>query len=592
MPGKNEISIEYQKAVSLMDLVIIEENHKLLDIAVNNIEESVLICENPEIELFQMRSDVFFLLPDYLNNPTDSKLIELKKDLKLYKDGYENLCQKLNDYIGNVSKSLMNLFTPSNNLRKEINQIIIQFEKNIENLCIPLISQQQGLDTIDTSNLSEIEKDDLNEDKLNIKYEIIEFKKESEKLNIQYHKLFNQINQAVQILCNTIKEIPLSITNLQDIIEEAISKYEEILENEFSDSNKNKNGYFHNLLIKIKESFELINNEMKKIIREINEKINNLDEEYKKRKDSFISLKYKSDQIIDILTVKSNSIKDDILKVRDKNNQIKIKLPEIKISELIIEKIYKPMEDSIDCVKKEIFLESEGIKEIRANIIPTIIYQTSLDILFIMDTTGSMEQYIEITKKKLIEIMDKIKFECNGIDINLGFIGYKDVKEILKNDYLIIDFTKDYKYVKEEISKIKVGGGDDTAEDIAWAFERALEKSWTNNARIAILVTDAPCHGKEFHDINLLDDYKEDVIYIEKMKNLVEKMALKDISLICIKLKEDTNIMYAKFKEIYQKHNNNCFFDIIPLNCPEKISGIISDNAVKVYKDKRINQNN
>ena len=592
MPGKNEISIEYQKAVSLMDLVIIEENHKLLDIAVNNIEESVLICENPEIELFQMRSDVFFLLPDYLNNPTDSQLIELKKDLKLYKDGYENLCQKLNDYIGNVSKSLMNLFTPSNNLRKEINQIIIQFEKNIENLCIPLISQQQGLDTIDTSNLSEIEKDDLNEDKLNIKYEIIEFKKESEKLNIQYHKLFNQINQAVQILCNTIKEIPLSITNLQDIIEEAISKYEEILENEFSDSNKNKNGYFHNLLIKIKESFELINNEMKKIIREINEKINNLDEEYKKRKDSFISLKYKSDQIIDILTVKSNSIKDDILKVRDKNNQIKIKLPEIKISELIIEKIYKPMEDSIDCVKKEIFLESEGIKEIRANIIPTIIYQTSLDILFIMDTTGSMEQYIEITKKKLIEIMDKIKFECNGIDINLGFIGYKDVKEILKNDYLIIDFTKDYKYVKEEISKIKVGGGDDTAEDIAWAFERALEKSWTNNARIAILVTDAPCHGKEFHDINLLDDYKEDVIYIEKMKNLVEKMALKDISLICIKLKEDTNIMYAKFKEIYQKHNNNCFFDIIPLNCPEKISGIISDNAVKVYKDKRINQNN
>ena len=153
MPGKNEISIEYQKAVSLMDLVIIEENHKLLDIAVNNIEESVLICENPEIELFQMRSDVFFLLPDYLNNPTDSQLIELKKDLKLYKDGYENLCQKLNDYIGNVSKSLMNLFTPSNNLRKEINQIIIQFEKNIENLCIPLISQQQGLDTIDTSNL-------------------------------------------------------------------------------------------------------------------------------------------------------------------------------------------------------------------------------------------------------------------------------------------------------------------------------------------------------------------------------------------------------------------------------------------------------
>ena len=42
------------------------------------------------------------------------------------------------------------------------------------------------------------------------------------------------------------------------------------------------------------------------------------------------------------------------------------------------------------------------------------------------------------------------------------------------------------------------------------------------------------------------------------MQNLVEKMASKDnnISLICIKLKEYTNLMYDKFKEIYQKHKN------------------------------------
>ena len=45
-----------------------------------------------------------------------------------------------------------------------------------------------------------------------------------------------------------------------------------------------------------------------------------------------------------------------------------------------------------------------------------------------MNTTGSMEQYIEITKEKLISMMEIIKLEYNGKDINLGFIGFKRKK--------------------------------------------------------------------------------------------------------------------------------------------------------------------
>ena len=69
------------------------------------------------------------------------------------------------------------------------------------------------------------------------------------------------------------------------------------------------------------------------------------------------------------------------------------------------------MEKSINAVKKEVKLVSKGVQEINVKIIPEIISQTCLDFLFIIDTTGSMEQYIEITKEKLISIMEIIKSE-------------------------------------------------------------------------------------------------------------------------------------------------------------------------------------
>ena len=45
-----------------------------------------------------------------------------------------------------------------------------------------------------------------------------------------------------------------------------------------------------------------------------------------------------------------------------------------------------------------------------------------------MDITESMEEYVDKTKVRIIEIMDKIIIDCKGID-NLGFIGYRNVEK-------------------------------------------------------------------------------------------------------------------------------------------------------------------
>lgn len=47
----------------LLNSLIIEKNHNILDLTVCDIEESTLICEYPEIELNYMRSQICYLMP-------------------------------------------------------------------------------------------------------------------------------------------------------------------------------------------------------------------------------------------------------------------------------------------------------------------------------------------------------------------------------------------------------------------------------------------------------------------------------------------------------------------------------------------------
>ena len=67
-------------------------------------------------------------------------------------------------------------------------------------------------------------------------------------------------------------------------------------------------------------------------------------------------------------------------------------------------------------------------------------------------------------------------------------------------------------------------------------------------------------------------------------------MVKKRISLICIKLKDDTDIMYNIFENIYK--NRGIIFNIISLNSPEDLVKIVVDKSVEVYdKQNNIDQN-
>ena len=205
-----------------------------------------------------------------------------------------------------------------------------------------------------------------------------------------------------------------------------------------------------------------------------------------------------------------------------------------------------------------------------------------------MDITGSMGSFLEAAKDNLINIINRIISECPGIDINIGFIGYRDIEEFNFGEYSEIDFTKNYTYVKEIIDNVWAYGGGDSPEDIAGAFEMALNKTWKNNARIGVLVADAPCHGEGCHDYSYYyDDYPNGIPGRRNITDLVEELADSNISLYCMRINYDTETMFQMFEKIYKNHTNIEFRVEDMDYTDQKFADVIVEAASKVYVNQR-----
>ncbi|TIA88132.1 hypothetical protein E3P99_02768 [Wallemia hederae] len=126
---------------------------------------------------------------------------------------------------------------------------------------------------------------------------------------------------------------------------------------------------------------------------------------------------------------------------------------------------------------------------------------TSIDLLFIMDSTGSMGSYLDNATKNVIQICQSIihSEKLHGDHaLRLGLISYRDSKP---QDYTYetknFGFTHDYDQMRENLKSLYASGGGDGPEAVTIAMKEAVyEMPWRANAsKMAVLVADAPPHG-------------------------------------------------------------------------------------------------
>ncbi|KAG1747729.1 uncharacterized protein EDB91DRAFT_42541 [Suillus paluster] len=126
-----------------------------------------------------------------------------------------------------------------------------------------------------------------------------------------------------------------------------------------------------------------------------------------------------------------------------------------------------------------------------------------LDLLFILDLTGSQQPYIDSVKASInaicAEILgsDHMKSAHPG-GLRVAFIGFRD--HYPQDDTFVTrqwDFVSDITRIHANLSHLpEADGGGDGPEAVTAALARALTMKWRNDCnKVAVLVSDAPPHG-------------------------------------------------------------------------------------------------
>src|SRR5262245_723028 len=133
-----------------------------------------------------------------------------------------------------------------------------------------------------------------------------------------------------------------------------------------------------------------------------------------------------------------------------------------------------------------------------------------VEVVFCLDTTGSMGGLIEGAKQKIWSIVNQIASGRPTPDIKVGLLGYRD-----RGDAYVtkaFELTNDLDEVHKNLKEFKADGGGDIPESVNQALNESVVKfKWSKDKetlRIIFLVGDAPPHM----------DYKDDVKYPDTCK--------------------------------------------------------------------------
>ena len=117
-----------------------------------------------------------------------------------------------------------------------------------------------------------------------------------------------------------------------------------------------------------------------------------------------------------------------------------------------------------------------------------------LDILFILDTTGSMGEEIQRLRATIELIHLNLTSMRTNPDVRFGMVLYKDTGD--EYDTKIVPLTDDLEAFRSSLELVEASGGGDTPEDLQSALERTMHGiDWNpDGIRLGFIITDAPPH--------------------------------------------------------------------------------------------------
>jgi Mg-chelatase subunit ChlD len=128
-----------------------------------------------------------------------------------------------------------------------------------------------------------------------------------------------------------------------------------------------------------------------------------------------------------------------------------------------------------------------------------------VEVVFVLDTTGSMGGLIQAAKEKIWSIASTLAQAQQAPEISMGLVAYRDRGDAYVTQ--VVDLNRDLDSMYAKLMDFTADGGGDGPEAVNEALEAAIHRlSWSqdpNTYKVVFLVGDAPPHM----------DYQDDAKY-------------------------------------------------------------------------------
>jgi len=140
---------------------------------------------------------------------------------------------------------------------------------------------------------------------------------------------------------------------------------------------------------------------------------------------------------------------------------------------------------------------------------------SDIEVVFVLDTTGSMSGLIAGAKQKIWSIVNELANAKPTPKIKVGLVAYRDRRDAYVTK--VFQMTNDLDAIYQSLTAFRAQGGGDTPEHVNLALYHGVHKiKWSNNPntlKLLFLVGDAPPHM----------DYTNDIRYPVTLQKAVKK---------------------------------------------------------------------
>ena len=574
----------------------ISSNFTTLNDVLEPMNETKIKFENPELKIDKkIRNRVLAVIPINATNNEDNNFL---KDIKVYQSIYEMDAKKVNDLIEGIKDNFYILSGSVKNLINAVEKSKTEYFQTIKLMMSPMTAQVENLNKIDVSKFNKEKQINYEDKRKNIDDKILEYDGSLQKILAEKKDIIENVNQNLLKYINLMNQLDGPINSMIDEIENILNIFEEKSKNFINIIMNYTNPNEKKLAMKTFNEIQQLNNKIVALINDYSAKLienkNNIEKQIKECNRDIENIRQNNMTSSEKMSELQEDTKEIIKEINElfKFCWVKTKIPQIT-KELKGFQLYD-IKSKMDEGTKNVIKANEKL-EVNLNELKKFVKEKgeilnqffSLDLVFIMDITGSMERFIDFTKEKIISIINSITEETT-VQVRLGFIGYRDYLDGKEWEYYKYpELTNDVGAFKRAVESIRVGGGGN-CEDMVGGLVNALEYDWNSNTKFALLIADTPCHGIQYHEVPGFDSHEEgDSRY--KIDEIVKQYAAKNINFLCLNIEPKTKKLYENFIKYYnrgKKANSTANIEVQDFTDSELLAAKIVSRSKELYSKR------